>query len=89
VAETNSFTAAGKRLSISTAQVSRQISQLENCLNSKLFYRTTRKVSLTEEGMVYYQHCRQVLNRLDEAERAISSLKDKPQGLIRITAPVT
>jgi DNA-binding transcriptional LysR family regulator len=64
VAETNRFTAAGKRLSISTAQVSRQISQLENRLNSKLFYRTTRKVSLTEEGMVYYQHCRQVLTVL-------------------------
>ncbi|MBO1898441.1 LysR family transcriptional regulator [Shewanella sp. BF02_Schw] len=89
VAETDSFTVAGKRLSISTAQVSRQISQLENRLNTKLFYRTTRKVSLTEEGTVYYQHCRQVLNSLDEAERAISSLKDKPQGLIRITAPVT
>ncbi|MGX9459753.1 LysR substrate-binding domain-containing protein [Shewanella sp. A14] len=89
VAETDSFTAAGKRLSISTAQVSRQVSQLENRLNTKLFYRTTRKVSLTEEGTVYYQHCRQVLDSLDEAERAISSLKDKPQGLIRMTAPVT
>ncbi|WP_372941298.1 LysR substrate-binding domain-containing protein [Shewanella sp.] len=89
VAETDSFTAAGKRLSISTAQVSRQVSQLENRLNTKLFYRTTRKVSLTEEGSVYYQHCRQVLDSLDEAERAISSLKDKPQGLIRMTAPVT
>ncbi|GGB65547.1 LysR substrate-binding domain-containing protein [Shewanella inventionis] len=89
VAETDSFTAAGKRLSISTAQVSRQVSQLENRLNTKLFYRTTRKVSLTEEGSVYYRHCRQVLDSLDEAERAISSLKDKPQGLIRMTAPVT
>ncbi len=69
VAETESFTSAGKRLGISTAQVSRQVSGLENRLNTKLFYRTTRKVSLTEEGAIYYRHCRQVLDGLEEAER--------------------
>ncbi|PSW63086.1 LysR family transcriptional regulator [Photobacterium kishitanii] len=89
VAETESFTAASKRLGISTAQVSRQVSALENRLNTKLFYRTTRKVSLTEEGNVYYQHCRQVLDGLEDAERAISNLRGKPQGLIKLTAPVT
>ncbi|MCC4833979.1 LysR family transcriptional regulator [Shewanella sp. 10N.7] len=89
VAETDSFTAAGKRLSISTAQVSRQISQIENRLSTKLFYRTTRKVSLTEEGQVFYRHCRQVIDGLEEAERAITSLQNKPQGLIKLTAPVT
>lgn len=88
VAETENFTAAGKRLGISTAQVSRQISQLEQRLNTKLFYRTTRKVSLTEEGKVYYRHCRQVLDALEEAERAITSLQDTPQGSIKMTAPV-
>ncbi len=89
VAETESFTAASKRLGISTAQVSRQVSALENRLNTKLFYRTTRKVSLTEEGNVYYQHCRQVLDGLEDAERAISNLRGTPQGLIKLTAPVT
>ncbi|WP_076541782.1 LysR substrate-binding domain-containing protein [Shewanella sp. UCD-KL21] len=89
VAETDSFTAAGKRLAISTAQVSRQISQIENRLSTKLFYRTTRKVSLTEEGQIFYRHCRQVIDGLEEAERAISSLQNKPQGLIKLTAPVT
>ncbi|MDO6619079.1 MULTISPECIES: LysR substrate-binding domain-containing protein [unclassified Shewanella] len=89
VAETDSFTAAGKRLAISTAQVSRQISQIENRLSTKLFYRTTRKVSLTEEGHIFYRHCRQVIDGLEEAERAISSLQNKPQGLIKLTAPVT
>ncbi|PMG30864.1 LysR family transcriptional regulator [Shewanella sp. 10N.286.52.C2] len=89
VAETDSFTLAGKRLAISTAQVSRQISQIENRLSTKLFYRTTRKVSLTEEGQIFYRHCRQVIDGLEEAERAISSLQNKPQGLIKLTAPVT
>ena len=58
VAETESFTAAAKRLGISTAQVSRQVSALEERLSAKLFYRTTRKVSVTEVGGIYYQHCR-------------------------------
>lgn len=88
VAKCCSFTAASKSLGISTAQVSRQISQLEDRLNTKLFYRTTRKVTLTEEGKVYFRHCSQVLDGLEEAERALSSLKDVPQGLIKMTAPV-
>ena len=89
VAETESFTQASKKMLISTAQVSRQISALEKRLNIKLFYRTTRKVSLTEEGRVFYQHCRGVLDGLDEAERAITNLQIKPQGKIKLTAPVT
>ncbi|WNC73392.1 LysR family transcriptional regulator [Thalassotalea psychrophila] len=89
VAETESFTQAAKRLSISTAQVSRQVSALEQRLNVKLFYRTTRKVSLTEEGQLFYQHCRGVLDSLDEAERAVTNLQSKPQGKIKLTAPTT
>ncbi|TQV84348.1 LysR family transcriptional regulator [Aliikangiella coralliicola] len=89
VAETESFTQAAKKLQISTAQVSRQVSALEQRLNVKLFYRTTRKVSLTEEGRVFYLHCRGVLEGLDEAERAITNLQTRPQGKIKLTAPVT
>ena len=89
VAEYESFTRAAKELGISTAQVSRQISALEKRLNIKLLYRTTRKVSLTEEGRVFYQHCRGVLYGLDAAEQAVSNLQSKPQGRIKLTAPVT
>lgn len=89
VAETESFTRAAKKLAISTAQVSRQISALEKRLNIKLFYRTTRKVSLTQEGQIFYQHCRSVLDGLDDAERAITNLQSKPQGRVKLTAPVT
>lgn len=89
VAESESFTLAGKQLGISTAQVSRQISALEKRLATKLFYRTTRKVTVTEVGIIYYQHCRQVLDGLDEAERAINNLQTSPTGKLRITAPVT
>ncbi len=89
VAQTHSFTQAGQRLGISTAQVSRQVSALERRLNEKLFYRTTRKVSLTQSGQVYYQHCHQLIEGLEAAERAMSNLQDHPRGLIKITAPVT
>jgi len=89
VAETGSFTQASKRVGISTAQVSRLIGQLEKRLATKLFYRTTRKVSVTEAGQIYYQHCRQVLDGLEEAERALTQLNATPRGKLRLTAPIT
>ena len=88
VAETHSFTTAARRLGISTAKVSRQISQLEKRLKTQLFYRTTRKVSMTEEGSIFYQHCRQILDNLNDAERGIANRQAIPQGIIRITAPI-
>jgi len=89
VTETKSFTQAANRLKLSTAQVSRQVNALEKRLNVKLLYRTTRKVSLTQEGNVFYQHCRSVLDGLEAAERAITHLQSMPQGKIKLTAPVT
>ena len=89
VAENESFTLASKKMEISTAQVSRQISALEKRLNIKLVYRTTRKVSLTEEGRIFYQHCRGVLDGLNAAELAVTNLQSKPQGRVKLTAPVT
>lgn len=89
VAELESFTAAAKKLGISTAQVSRQISALEMRLSTKLFYRTTRKVSVTEAGQIYYQHCKQALDGLEEAERSMTNLQLVPKGKLRLTAPVT
>lgn len=89
VAETESFTAAAKQLGISTAQVSRQVSALEARLMTKLFHRTTRKVSVTEVGNTYYQHCRQLLDGLDTAERMVTNLHSTPTGKLKITAPVT
>ncbi len=89
VAETGGFTSAAERLGISTAQVSRQVGALEARLAVKLFYRTTRKVTITEPGQVYYNHCRQLLDGLDEAERAVTDLHQTPRGRLKMTAPVT
>ncbi|MCH1918973.1 LysR family transcriptional regulator [Shewanella sp. A3A] len=89
VAEAMSFTQAAKKMQVSTAQVSRQVTLLEERLNVKLLYRTTRKVSLTEEGNIYYQHCRNILNHLEEAELLITNRQSDPKGKIKLTAPVT
>ncbi|MBE02792.1 LysR substrate-binding domain-containing protein [Marinobacter lutaoensis] len=89
VVEAGSFTAASRRLGISTAQVSRQVSALEERLGTRLLYRTTRRVSMTEAGQVYYRHCRPLLDGLTEAEQAVTELQQVPRGLLRMTAPVT
>lgn len=89
VAETSSFTQAARKLGISTAHVSRQVTALEQRLQVKLLYRTTRKVSLTQEGQLFYQHCRTIIDGIEEAERVVSNLQQKPQGHIKISAPVT
>lgn len=88
VADSGNFTRAAEQLEISVAQVSRQIRLLEERLGTDLFYRTTRRVSLTEAGQLYYQSCRPLLDALKDAERAVNQLQSTPQGLIRITAPV-
>ncbi len=88
VAETNGFTAAAKKLGISTAQVSRQVSRLESRIATKLFNRTTRQVALTELGATYYHHCRRALDGLEEAERAITDLQSVITGKLRVSAPV-
>ncbi|MGY5451639.1 LysR family transcriptional regulator [Agarivorans sp. MS3-6] len=89
VVETESFTAAAQRLGISTAQVSRQVSQLEIRLATKLFYRTTRRVSVTDSGQLFYQQCRPLIEGLLDAERSLNNLQSTPRGKLSMTAPVT
>ncbi len=89
VAETFSFTDAAKRLNTSVAQVSRRVSALEERLAIKLLNRTTRKVSLTEAGQVYFEQCRHLVEGLEHAELAVTQMQSSPKGLIKITAPAT
>lgn len=88
VSEHGSFTEAGRALNISVAQVSRNIAELESRLGLKLLYRSTRKVSLTEEGKIYLVHCRHLVESLEQANQVLSSRKETPRGLLKITAPV-
>ena len=67
-AETNSFSAAAERLELSVAQVSRNVAALENRLKMQLLYRSTRSVSLTEEGKLYLPHCQHLVASLSGVE---------------------
>ena len=60
VAECGQFTAAAERLGLSSSQVSRQVARLEERLQTRLFYRSTRKVALTEAGQTFLQHCQRL-----------------------------
>jgi len=84
VAETESFTAAGKKLGVSTSHVSRQINRLEASLGSRLFARTTRRVALTDVGADYYQACLGIQQRLQEANAKARGQHTKLTGQIRI-----
>lgn len=89
VAETQSFTSAAKKLDTSVAQVSRKVAGLEERLAVKLFNRTTRKVSMTEAGQLYYQQCKHLVEGLELAELAVTQMQSTPKGLLKVTAPVT
>jgi DNA-binding transcriptional LysR family regulator len=89
VAETSSFTQAALRLNTSVANVSRRVASLEDHLAVKLLLRTTRQVSLTEAGGLYYQHCKHLVEGLELAELAVSEMQLVPKGKLKVTAPVT
>lgn len=86
VAEAQGFTAAARRLGVSTAHVSRRISGLEASLGVTLFARTTRQVRLTEAGDIYYGRCLELVHGLEEANEAVSSETISLSGTLRISA---
>lgn len=86
VVEEGGFAAAARKRGVSTAAVSRQITQLENELSVQLLNRTTRYVELTDLGHEYYQRCRKVVSDLQEAESVIASAKDEVTGDLHIVA---
>lgn len=87
--EAGSFTAAAHQLGITPAAVSRAIGQHEQALGVPLFRRTTRRVSLTDEGRAYFEPCRQALSLIQDAERKLSHRQTKPRGRVRISVPTT
>ncbi|EJC85236.1 transcriptional regulator [Rhizobium leguminosarum bv. trifolii WSM2297] len=88
VAELKSFTAAADRLGISPAMASKHVMQLENRLGTRLLNRTSRHVSLTETGRLYFNQTKEMLERLDEVEDAIGNVTVAPRGTLKLSAPV-
>ncbi len=89
VAESGHFAAAATRLGVSTSHVSRLVARLEERLQTRLFYRSTRRVTLTETGHTFLQHCRRLQDGLDEAMHAVQDLGGEPKGLLRMTCALT
>ncbi len=86
VVESASFSAAARQLGVAPSSVSRQINELEESLGARLFTRTTRKLSLTEAGQLFYDRAGNILVDVDEARLAVSQ-HGSPSGILRLTVP--
>ncbi|WP_300533092.1 LysR family transcriptional regulator [uncultured Mameliella sp.] len=88
VTELGSITSGGRDLRLTPAVASKRIKELERHLGVRLFNRTTRSITPTEVGRVFYDEARRVLQALETAEARVASFSDSPRGALRVTAPL-
>lgn len=88
IVDAGSLSAAGRRLGTPLATVSRKLSDLEAHLQTRLVLRSTRQLKLTEAGRDYLAACRDILERVDEAERSAGGAYAQARGQLVISAPV-
>ena len=88
VAEAGSFAAAATQLNLSRSAVGKAVARLEARLGVRLCHRTTRVLSLTEDGLAFYERCTRALRELEEAELALEAGRLEPAGKVRVTVPV-
>lgn len=88
VVDSGGFSAAARRIGIAKSAVSKHISELERHIGTQLLTRTTRKLSLTEAGKIYYDACSKIVTEASEATRQISGLTQKLSGSLRISSPI-
>ncbi|HZC55258.1 MAG TPA: LysR family transcriptional regulator [Xanthobacteraceae bacterium] len=89
VAERKSFVRAAADLGITQSGVSNAIKRLEDQVGTLLLVRTTRRVSLTEDGAAFFERCRQALAAIDEAELVLKRAQIKPSGTLRVDVPLS
>ena len=89
VVDAGSFVKAADALGQSKAAVSRYVGELEGRLGVRLLHRTTRRLSLTEEGQVFHARCKDLLAVVDEAEAEVSARTGEAVGQLRVNVPVT
>src|SRR5262245_50116714 len=88
VVESGSFSTAARRLGIPKTTISAKVAGLEKRLGIRLIERTTRKLRMTEAGEKYFHHCAIATREVELGEAAVQSAKEKPYGVLRVTAPV-
>ena len=89
VVDSGSFTAAAERLELSKSVVSKYITRLESKLGARLLNRTTRRLSLTEVGRIFYSRSLRGLQQIEEAENEVSRLQGAPRGILRLNTPMS
>lgn len=87
-ADARSFTAAGRKLGLSSSAVGKAITRLEEHLGARLFHRSTRTVTLTPEGVRFLDRSRRILCELEAAEQEIAITREVPSGTLRISLPL-
>ncbi len=87
-AQYQSFSEAARQLSLSPSAVSRAVARLEEDLGIRLLQRTTRSLSLTEDGTKYYQRCQQILDELEAVELEMKQSQSKPKGILRLNLSI-
>jgi DNA-binding transcriptional LysR family regulator len=87
VVESGSFVGAAERLSVSTAMTSKHLMHLEKHLGTRLLNRSSRSLSLTESGKLFFERCKVILEEVEEVELAVGSVSGVPRGTLRVTAP--
>lgn len=88
IVDKGSFTAAAQELGMTKAMVSRRIAELERRLGVRLLYRSTRQLTLTEEGEQYYQRCSKAVDALTEAELMLSARQQEVTGTLKLAVPI-
>jgi DNA-binding transcriptional LysR family regulator len=88
VVDAGSLSAAGRRLGMPLATVSRKLAELEAHLDARLLNRSTRRIEITAAGRAYERACRRILDDVDDAERTAAGEYDTPRGELAITAPI-
>jgi DNA-binding transcriptional LysR family regulator len=86
--EAGSFAQAAARLRLTRSAVGKSIARLEARLGIRLFVRTTRNQSLTEDGQIFYERCVRALEELDAAQHILDAGRNEPVGRVRVSAPV-
>ncbi len=88
-AETGSLTAAADKLNISQSAVSRQIASLEDRLNTPLFHRHARGLTLTEQGHILFKTAHEMAHKVALAQAQVVDSRGKPQGKLRVSTPIS
>ncbi len=88
VVQAQSFSEAARRLGVAKSAVSKQISLLEDQVGVRLLNRSTRKLSLTEAGEIYYRHCEHIVNRAGIALNELRQYQNQPTGTLKVSSPI-